>query len=275
MADLELNRQKFAKNALIAGLGLVSLIIFILYRDYLNKTKTNKLLDSQKAQIQSLLSNILPDEVAQELQRDGAATPRYYESASVLFTDFKSFTALADRMSPQEVVAELNDCFIEFDAITEKYNIEKIKTIGDAYMCAAGIPVPDPNHYHNIIKAGKEIQAYILRRNKERMAEGLPPWEIRIGIHVGPLVAGVVGKKKYAYDIWGSTVNIACRMESNGEPGQINISSATYELIKDEYECTHRGKIYAKNVGDIDMYFLGDKINKSAFIRENVNIPVS
>ena len=275
LADLELNRQKFAKNALIAGLGLVSLIIFILYRDYLQKTKTNKLLDSQKAEIETLLLNILPDEVAKELQRDGVATPRFYESASVLFTDFKSFTALADRMSPQDVVAELNDCFIAFDDIIEKYNIEKIKTIGDAYMCAGGIPVEDPEHYHNIVKAGKEIQHYILQRNKERLAAGLPPWEIRIGIHVGPLVAGVVGKKKYAYDIWGSTVNIASRMESNGEPGQINISAATYELIKDDYKCTHRGKIYAKNVGDIDMYFLGEEIRKTEFKNENLNIPVS
>jgi class 3 adenylate cyclase/Tfp pilus assembly protein PilF len=275
LADLELNRQKFAKNALIAGLGLVSLIIFILYRDYLQKAKTNKLLDSQKAEIETLLLNILPDEVAKELQRDGVATPRFYESASVLFTDFKSFTKLADRMAPQEVVAELNDCFIAFDDIIEKYNIEKIKTIGDAYMCAGGIPVPDPQHYRNIVKAGKEIQRYILDRNKERVIAGLPSWEIRIGIHVGPLVAGVVGKKKYAYDIWGSTVNIASRMESNGEPGQINISAATYDLIKDDYECTHRGKIYAKNVGDIDMYFLGEEIIKPEVKRENVNIPVN
>ena len=274
LADLELNRQKFAKNALIAGLGLVSLIIFILYRDYLNKAKINKLLDSQKAQIQSLLSNILPDEVAEELQRDGTATPRYYETASVLFTDFKSFTKHADHMTPQEVIAELNSCFIAFDDIMEKYNLEKIKTIGDAYMCAGGIPVPDPNHYWNMIKAAKDIQAAILMRNKEREANGLPPWEIRIGIHVGPIVAGVVGKKKYAYDIWGSTVNIASRMESNGEPGQINISSATYDLIKDEYECTHRGKIYAKNVGDIDMYFLGDKIKKGEVLQENMPILV-
>lgn len=274
LADLELNRQKFAKNALIAGLGLVSLIIFILYRDYLNKARTNKLLDSQKAQIQTLLSNILPDEVAEELQRDGVATPKFYESASVLFTDFKSFTKHADNMTPQEVIAELNSCFIAFDDIMEKYNLEKIKTIGDAYMCAGGIPVPDPNHYWNMIKAAKDIQATILMRNKEREAKGLPPWEIRIGIHVGPIVAGVVGKKKYAYDIWGSTVNIASRMESNGEPGQINISSATYDLIKDEYECTHRGKIYAKNVGDIDMYFLGDKIKKGEVLQENMPILV-
>ena len=259
LSDLELKRQKFAKNALIAGLGLVSLIIFILYRDYLNKIKTNKLLDSQKAEIQSLLSNILPDEVAAELQRDGVATPRFYESASVLFTDFKSFTKLADKLSPQEVIAELNSCFNVFDDIIDRFGIEKIKTIGDAYMCAGGIPVPDPDHYKKIVRAAREIQRYVRSRNAEREAAGMAPWEIRIGIHVGPIVAGVVGKKKYAYDIWGSTVNIASRMESNGEPGQINISAALHDLVKDEYHCTYRGKIYAKNVGEIDMYFLGDE----------------
>jgi len=262
LADLELNRQKFAKNALIAGLGLVSLIIFILYRDYLNKIKTNKILDSQKIQIQGLLSNILPDEVAEELQRNGVATPRYYESASVLFTDFKSFTKLADKLSPQEVIAELNACFNEFDDIIVKYGLEKIKTIGDAYMCAGGIPVPDPDHYKKMVSAAREIQDYIRRRNIERENTGLAPWEIRIGIHLGPIVAGVVGKKKYACDIWGSTVNIASRMESNGEPGQINISAALYELVRDRYHCTYRGKIYAKNVGEIDMYFLGDEIKE-------------
>jgi class 3 adenylate cyclase len=262
LSDLELERQKFTKNALIVGLGLVSLIIFILYRDYLNKIKTNKLLDSQKVEIQTLLSNILPDAVAQELKQDGIATPRYYESASVLFTDFKSFTILADKLTPQEVIAELNACFNEFDDIADRHGLEKIKTIGDAYMCAGGIPVADPNHYWNIIKAAREIQEYVRKMNLYREKKGLNPWEIRIGIHVGPVVAGVVGKKKYAYDIWGSTVNIASRMESNGEPGQINISSALYELVQSKYNCTYRGKIFAKNVGEIDMYFLDEEIGK-------------
>jgi class 3 adenylate cyclase len=274
LSELELNRQKFAKNALIAGLGLVSLIIFILYRDYLNKIKTNKLLDSQKAEIQSLVSNILPDEVAQELKRDGVATPRFYESASVLFTDFKSFTKLADKLSPQEVIAELNACFNAFDDIIDRHGLEKIKTIGDAYMCAGGIPLADPNHYWNIVRAAREIQDYILVRNREREEQGLPPWEIRIGIHVGPIVAGVVGKKKYAYDIWGSTVNIASRMESNGEPGQINISAALYELVKTKYHCTYRGKIYAKNVGEIDMYFLGAEIGDGQPTSESISASI-
>lgn len=258
--ELELKRQKIAKNALLAGMLLVTIIIFIIYRDYRNKIKTNKILDGQKAEIESLLLNILPSEVANELQKTGSATPRYYEKASVLFTDFKSFSKLADAMSPQEVVSELNECFIAFDEIIGKYNLEKIKTIGDSYMCAGGIPTLDDDHVINIVRASMEIQQYIIVWNKERVENNLPPWEIRIGINTGPLVAGVVGKKKYAYDIWGGTVNIASRMESNGEPGKVNVSAGTYELIKDKFACTYRGKIYAKNIGEIDMYFVDNEI---------------
>ncbi len=275
MQELALNRQKLAKNALIVGLILVSAIIFILYRNFREKIKVNRLLDSQKAEIETLLSNILPAEVARELQRDGVATPRFYESVSVLFTDFKNFTTLADHMSSQEVVAELNACFMAFDDIVDKYHLEKIKTIGDAYMCAGGIPTPYPNHQLNIVKAAREIRTVMEKRNAERKLEGLMPWELRIGIHVGPLVAGVVGKKKYAYDIWGSTVNIASRMESNGEPGEINMSETTYLLLKDHYHCTYRGKIYAKNVGEIDMYFLGDEIRKHEPVTNGATIGVT
>ena len=123
-------------------------------------------------------------------------------------------------------------------------------------MCAGGIPTPDPKHAVNMVRAGLEIQEYIMDKNRKRAAMGLAPWELRVGIHVGPIVAGVVGKKKYAYDIWGNTVNVASRMESNGEPGKVNISASTYELVKDMYPCTYRGKISAKNVGEIDMYFV-------------------
>jgi len=204
------------------------------------------------------LLNILPAEVSKELQLTGAATPRFYESVTVLFTDFKGFTTIADSLSPQQVVAELSECFTTFDDITEKHGLEKIKTIGDAYMCAGGIPVSNTVHPVNMIKAAFEIASYMRYKNEQRILNGFVPWEVRIGIHTGPLVAGVVGKRKYAYDIWGSTVNIASRMESNGEPGQINISKATYNLVKDEFECHYRGKIYAKNVGEIDMYFVKD-----------------
>ena len=263
LQDAEIRSQKLAKNAFAAGLALVFLIALLIFRNYREKVKTNKILDQQKAQIENLLLNILPAEVAKELQLYGHATPRNFESASVMFTDFRSFTVIADKMTPQSLVKELNECFIAFDNIIGKYNLEKIKTIGDAYMCAGGIPAPDKRHAYNIVKASLEIQEFITLNNKRKVEAGLEAWDLRLGIHVGPLVAGVVGKRKYAYDIWGSTVNIASRMESNGEPGRVNISSTTYELVKDEFECTYRGKIYAKNVGDIDMYFVDREINMS------------
>ncbi len=261
LQELDLNRQKLVKNALLVVLVLLSFIAIIIYRNYRNKIKTNKILDNRNAQIQLLLLNILPAEVAQELQKNGNATPRYYEKASVLFTDFKGFTKLAESLTPWEVVSELNDYFMAFDDIIGKYQLEKIKTIGDSYMCAGGIPTENELHFLNIIKAGLEMQEYVFKRNQERKIKGIPTWDIRIGINTGPLVAGVVGKKKYAYDIWGSTVNVASRMESNGEPGRVNISAATYEMIKDKYACTHRGKIFAKNIGEIDMYFVEGELS--------------
>ena len=260
--DLQIKKQKAFKNALIVGMGLVLIIIIVLYRDYRMKVRINKLLDKQKMQIENLLLNILPQEVAHELQSTGKSTPRNYESVTVLFTDFKSFTAHAEKMSPDDVVKELNTCFMAFDEIIERHNLEKIKTIGDAYMCAGGIPTPGEGHVFRMVKASLEIQEFIFKNNERRKEENLPPWEIRIGINVGPVVAGVVGKKKYAYDIWGSAVNIASRMESNGMPGQINISSSVYEVIKEKYACIYRGKIYAKNVGDIDMYFIDHEIER-------------
>lgn len=258
--QLDLRRQKLAKNALMIGLALLTLIAIILYRNYRHKIKTNKLLDAQKLKIEQLLLNILPAEVAEELQKTGNATPRYYKLASVLFTDFKGFTKLAENLTPQEVISELDEFFMAFDDIVDKYGLEKIKTIGDSYMCAGGIPSEDEEHPMNIVKAGLEMQQFIIKRNKERAQMNLPEWNIRIGINTGQLVAGVVGKKKYAYDIWGSTVNVASRMESNGEPGRVNISAATYELVKDKYDCTYRGKVFAKNIGEVDMYFVeGEK----------------
>jgi len=246
----------------------------LIFRSYRIKAKTHKILDRQKNEIEHLLLNILPGEIAHELKTTGRATPRQYESVSVMFTDFKGFTTIADKMPPDDLVKELDDCFIAFDGIIEKYNLEKIKTIGDSYMCAGGIPTPDETHVLKMVKAGLEIQQYVASYNERREENGLEPWLVRIGIHVGPVVAGVVGKKKYAYDIWGSTVNIASRMESNGEPGKVNISSATYELIKDYYECSYRGKISAKNIGEIDMYFIEHEhtIPKTLLLNENQEI---
>lgn len=258
--EVELKRQRQIKTAFAVGLGLLLLLAFIIFSGYRRKARLNKVLDRQKAEIQNLLENILPAEVAKELREKGHANLRSYERVSVLFSDFKDFTAIAEKTSAEELVSDLNTCFRAFDDIIEKHKLEKIKTIGDSYMCAGGIPTPDLSHPFRIVSAALEIQVFMRHFNQHRLSEGLPPMEMRIGIHVGPLVAGVVGKKKYAYDIWGSTVNIASRMETYGETGKVNISTATYELIKEKYICTHRGKLHAKNVGEIDMYFVVEEI---------------
>jgi adenylate cyclase len=262
LQDVEIKRQRLVKNAFAVGLLLIFAILFIIYRDYRIKVKTNKILDKQNDEIEHLLLNILPVEVAQELQTTGNATPKSHEDVTVLFTDFKSFTTIADSLSPEDLVRELNKCFIAFDNIIEKYELEKIKTIGDAYMCAGGLPTPDSQHHYKIARAAMEIQSWVYDNNEKRKALGLPLWEIRIGIHNGPVVAGVVGSKKYAYDIWGSTVNVASRMESSGVPGQVNISAAYHEKIKDRFACIYRGKISAKNVGEIDMYLVDHEIEQ-------------
>jgi adenylate cyclase len=257
--ELAMQKQRVLKNSILAGLILIIIIAFIILRNYLDKVRVNRLLDKQNAQIESLLLNILPAEVARELQDQGSATPRDYQSVSVLFTDFKDFTRIAGGLPPNLLVAELNEYFNAFDTIIEKHNLEKIKTIGDAYMCAGGIPSENNTHPVNVVQAGLDMQEFMRNRNLERAEKQLVPWGLRVGIHTGPVVAGVVGRKKYAYDIWGNTVNIASRMESNGEVGKVNISAATYELVRDTFNCEYRGKISAKNVGEIDMYYVDNK----------------
>lgn len=209
-----------------------------------------------QARSESLLLNILPKEIAEELKSKGKAEAKHFDEVTVMFTDFKNFTQIAEKLSPTELVAEIDMIFAAFDNIITKHNLEKIKTIGDSYMCAGGIPVPNKTHAIDVVNAGLEIQQFIQKHIEKRIKEGKDPFEIRIGIHSGPVVAGIVGKIKFAYDIWGDTVNLASRMESSGEPGRVNISGSTYELIKDRFSCTHRGKIKAKNKGEIDMYFL-------------------
>ena len=221
------------------------------------KSRTAELAEEKKKS-DDLLYNILPAETAEELKREGRAKPRKYESVTVMFTDFKGFTIISENLNAEELVTEIDSCFGKFDEIMDKYGIEKIKTIGDSYMCAGGLPVQNSTHAEDVVKAAKEIQQWMREHNLRRIAANLPPFEIRIGLHSGPVVAGVVGSKKFAFDIWGDTVNTASRMESSGEASQINISGSTYELIKNKFHCTYRGKIPAKNKGDIDMYFVDD-----------------
>jgi len=256
LKEASIKSERQARIGITIGLVLILLIAFIIYRSYLQKAKTNKILDKQKVQIEHLLLNILPKEVVYELQTTGESAPRHFEEVSVLFSDFKGFTAIADKTAPGDLVEELNKCFMAFDNIMEKYGLERIKTIGDSYMCAGNIPSPTPDHTYKMIKAAMDMQDFMAKHNTGRAEKGMELLEIRIGVHTGPVVAGVVGKKKYAYDIWGSTVNIASRMESNGAPGRVNITAQTYEMIKDRFDCSHRGKIHVKNLGELDMYFV-------------------
>lgn len=254
--DVTIQRQKTINYAAAVTGFLLLLLMVGIYNRYQYTKRTNKIIKDERDRSKSLLLNILPEETARELEEKGNAQTRFYDNVTVLFTDFKGFSTIAGKLSPQDLVAELNDYFVAFDEIVDKHNLEKIKTIGDAYMCAGGIPTANTTHPLDAVRAGLEMQAFMIARNADRQRKGLEGWELRVGIHSGPVVAGVVGKRKYAYDIWGDTVNIASRMESNGEPGKVNISASTYAHVKAEFPCVHRGKIHAKNIGEVDMYFV-------------------
>lgn len=213
-------------------------------------------IEKEKRRSDKLLLNILPIQIAEELKQTGRVKPVYYQSASVLFTDFEDFSKVAELMEPEELVKELDYCFSYFDRVIEKYNLEKLKTIGDSYMCCGGIPRANHTHPLDVIMAALEIQKFMKLRNIQKNKQNKPYWDIRIGIHSGSLLSGVIGKKKFAYDVWGDTVNLASRMESSGVSGQINISQATFELVKDSFEVEYRGKIFAKNMGYVDMYLV-------------------
>jgi len=201
---------------------------------------------------EQLLHNILPVELAEELSRTGVARPARYDSATILFTDFSGFTQVASAMPADRMVAELNEIFGAFDDICDELGVEKIKTIGDAYMAAAGLPKPCADHAQRCVRAGLRMLDCLEQRNRTSAFK----WALRVGVHSGPVVTGVVGKRKYAFDVWGDTVNIASRMESAGEPGRVNISAYTYDLIRTEFDCEYRGKVDAKGKGQIDMYFV-------------------
>ncbi|MBT8219472.1 MAG: hypothetical protein KJP00_06595, partial [Bacteroidia bacterium] len=219
---------------------------------------SNEQLKEEKHKSDQLLLNILPEEIANELKRDGKSQAKLYDNLSVLFTDFVNFTSYAESLSPGELVAELDHCFRAFDDIVHKYDIEKIKTIGDAYLCTGGI-AEHRSQIKEVIMAALEMRNFMTNYNDECRKLGKQGMDIRLGIHLGPAIAGVVGSKKFAFDIWGDTVNIASRMESHGIPGKINVSGDVFNACKDDFAFEYRGKMQVKNKGEIDMYFVEPK----------------
>ena len=268
--EQEYQQQKQATfRQFVYGIGsMLLLILGILGASWLFARRTNRRLNAQNQQIQAqnkeieaergksdkLLLNILPDEVARELKTSGYATPRHYDSATVVFTDFVNFTRLSAQLSPDKLIDELDECFLAFDEICEKHGLEKIKTIGDAYMFAGGLPVPNDTHPQDAVRAALEMLEWLDKRNREN--DRAVFHEMRIGIHTGPVVAGVVGKNKFAYDIWGDAVNLAARLEEHGEPGRLNISKATADAVKHLFKVVPRGKKEVYNKGLVEMYFV-------------------
>lgn len=256
--QIELDKLAVAKKNnergfFIAGLILLSITTVVIFRNYKIQKRSNELLDKEKQKSDDLLLNILPEEVTEELKERGATTAHHFDHVTVIFTDFVAFTKAGERMGSQALVEELHSCFKVFDEIMEQHGIEKIKTIGDAYLAVCGLPSADENHAEKVVKAAQDIIVFMQQRREQL---GDKTFEIRIGIHSGEVVAGIVGVKKFAYDIWGDTVNTAARMEQNSEPGKINISQTTYELVKDNFKCTYRGELEAKNKGRLKMYFV-------------------
>jgi len=255
-------------------LGIFAVTLFISRRQYNLKIREfeyhnllgeqNEIIRVERDKSDKLLLNILPKEVADELKETGHSEAHQFENVSVLFTDFVNFTQVSEHLTPKELVAEIHTCFKTFDSIMEKYGLEKIKTIGDAYLAVSGLPTSDKRHAHRVVGAALEIRQFVEKHKLENISDNKEFLDIRIGIHSGPVVAGIVGVKKFAYDIWGDTVNTAARMEQSSEPGKITISETTHEFIKDSFTFEDRGKVEVKNKGPLHMYFVegykGEKI---------------
>lgn len=251
---------------------LISILPFVIYRylkigfsrrqelleQMINKKTEDMMLE--KGKTDALLENVLPKVTADEIKLTGRAAKVKYNFVTVLFSDIQGFTQIAEEMNPEVLIDELDRFFFHFDSVVEKYGIEKIKTIGDAYMCAGGLPQKNRTNPVEVILAALEMQEYMKKLKEQSELQGMKYWDIRIGIHTGTVVAGVVGQKKLSYDIWGDTVNTASRMESSGEAGKVNISGTTYEFVKDFFVCQHRGRMPVKYKGELDMHFVKEII---------------
>ncbi|MEO6037406.1 MAG: adenylate/guanylate cyclase domain-containing protein, partial [Saprospiraceae bacterium] len=262
VAELATKQSEYLRNILGLLAGFVLLLAMLFYFRYRSKRRSvdvlaqkNQVIEAEQKRSNNLLLNILPPAIAEELKTRNKVAARKYEQATVMFVDFKGFTHLSELLSPELLVEELDYCFSNFDNIISHYRVEKIKTIGDAYMCASGLSDMNASP-SDMVKAALEIQDFMLAMKAERMSRAMPYFEARIGIHIGPVVAGVVGAKKFAYDIWGDTVNVAARMEEACDPGKVNVSEDAYWLAKYEFEWQPRGKIAAKNKGSMDMYYV-------------------
>lgn len=228
---------------------------------YIQRSRT--IIREERDRSDRLLLNILPAPIAEELKAHGRAQAREVDGVSILFTDFHEFTRMSEYMTAQELVAEIDACFRAFDRIAAAHGVEKIKTIGDAYMAAAGLPAPREGSARDAVLAAMEMQAWLKARSDDRAAQQLPVFTMRVGIHTGPVVAGIVGDTKFQYDLWGDTVNTAARMESAGVVGEVNISQATYECLKEEQDLrfTPRGRVAVKGKGELRMYFVSRSEN--------------
>ncbi len=261
VTELGRTRDKALRNVLALLSGFVLILAGLFYVRYRAKRRTaeelthkNSEIEAEKRRSDNLLLNILPPAIAEELKTRNKVAARKYDQATVMFIDFAKFTYVAERLSPELLVEELDYCFSNFDQIITKYRIEKIKTIGDAYMCASGLS--DKASAGDVVRAALEIQDFMLHMKAERQHRGIPFFEARIGIHTGPVVAGVVGSKKFAYDIWGDTVNVAARMEETCDAGRVNVSEDTYDQARYEFEWQSRGKVSAKNKGMMEMFYV-------------------
>tara|TARA_R110001583_G_scaffold1775_5_gene13622 strand:+ start:2974 stop:4839 length:1866 start_codon:yes stop_codon:yes gene_type:complete len=267
-----LNQQKRTQKIIVISIGialfLIGLLAIGLYKRNKFIQKTSKIIAYEKSRSDNLLLNILPEETALELKEKGSVVAKKFESVTVLFTDFKGFTYYSNHLTPEELVKSVDFYFSKFDEIMEKYELEKIKTIGDSYMCVGGLPFATSDHAFKIVQAAFEIIKFV-EETKNNKINNLTHFDVRIGINSGSVVAGVVGTKKFSYDIWGDTVNVASRMETASEIGKINISESTYNLIKETFSCTYRGVIEVKNRGLLKMYYVNESTLRPIKLTEN------
>jgi len=238
------------------GLNLFAwLVSRLLFGFRLRTFVAQKELELARAKSDALLLNVLPAKIVEDLKQKGTTTPERFDRVTVLFSDLVNFSGISNRLSPEVLVGELNDLFAAFDDIVKRYHCERIKTIGDAYLCVCGMPRPHPRHTERILEAAQEMVAFIRERNRSHS----PSWQIRIGVHSGSVVGGIVGTQKYIYDVFGDTINIAHRLEQHSVPMHINVSEATFSLARGSFRFSRRGPVEVKGIGTMPMYFLEDK----------------